>query len=62
VSDADVAAVTEHLGVAGCYAFVQAVSALEGFQRACLTLGVLDAPGIEEVAGDPRPPSGAGRS
>ena len=44
VTDEQVADVTEHLGAEGCYAFVQAVSVLETFQRACLTLG------IEEVA------------
>ena len=49
VTDAQVAEVTDHLGPAGCYAFVQAVSVLETFQRACLTLGVEDAPGIDEL-------------
>ena len=49
VTDADVAAVTGHLGAAGCYDFVQAVSALEGFQRACLTLGISDPPGVDEI-------------
>jgi alkylhydroperoxidase family enzyme len=44
VTDAQVAAVTEHLGPAGCYAFVQAVSVLETFQRACLTLGIQEVP------------------
>jgi alkylhydroperoxidase family enzyme len=50
VTDGDVAAVTEHLGAEGCYAFVQAVSVLETFQRACLTLGIEHAPGIDEIA------------
>jgi alkylhydroperoxidase family enzyme len=40
VTDEMVEAVTEHLGGAGCYAFVEAVSVLETFQRACLTLGI----------------------
>ena len=40
VTDADVAAVTEHLGGDGCYAFVEAVSVLETFQRARLTVGL----------------------
>ena len=44
VTDAQVAAVTEHLGAAGCYAFVEAVSVLETFQRACLTLGIQEVP------------------
>jgi alkylhydroperoxidase family enzyme len=44
VTDADVAAVAEHLGAVGCYRFVEAVSALEGFQRACLTLGIASRP------------------
>jgi alkylhydroperoxidase family enzyme len=44
VTDALVAQVTEHLGPEGCYAFVDAVSVLETFQRACLTLGIRTAP------------------
>jgi alkylhydroperoxidase family enzyme len=50
VTEAQVAEVTEHLGAAGCYAFVEAVSVLETFQRACLTLGINDAPGVDEFA------------
>jgi alkylhydroperoxidase family enzyme len=50
VTEAQVAEVTEHLGAAGCYAFVEAVSVLETFQRACLTLGIDDAPGVDEFA------------
>src|SRR5262249_18263905 len=46
VTDEQVADVTEHLGSEGCYAFVQAISVLETFQRACLTLGI---EGIEKV-------------
>jgi alkylhydroperoxidase family enzyme len=44
VTDAQVADVTEHLGAAGCYAFVEAVSVVETFQRACLTLGIQEVP------------------
>ena len=44
VTDEQVADVTEHLGAEGCYAFVQAVSVLETFQRACLTLGIEEVP------------------
>jgi alkylhydroperoxidase family enzyme len=47
VTDAQVADVTEHLGVAGCYTFVEAVSVLETFQRACLTLGLAGVPGVD---------------
>lgn len=54
VSDAQVADVTEHLGADGCYAFVEAVSVLETFQRACLTLGVESGPGVDEIARTPR--------
>jgi alkylhydroperoxidase family enzyme len=50
VTDAHVAAVTEHLGARGCYAFVEAVSVLETFQRACLTLGISTGAGIDEIA------------
>jgi alkylhydroperoxidase family enzyme len=49
VTDAQVAEVTEHLGAAGCYAFVEAVSVLETFQRACLTLGIRSAPNLDEI-------------
>jgi alkylhydroperoxidase family enzyme len=44
VTDAQVAEVTEHLGARGCYALVEAVSVLETFQRACLTLGIQEVP------------------
>ena len=47
VTDEQVAAVTEHLGPAGCYAFVQAISVLETFQRACLTLGIEAVPDVD---------------
>ncbi len=46
ITDDDVAAVTEHLGPSGCYAFAAAVSALEGYQRACLTLGITTMPEV----------------
>ena len=49
VTDEQVAAVTEHLGGPGCYAFVQAISVLETFQRACLTLGIRTAPSPDEI-------------
>ena len=55
VTDAQVAEVTEHLGGAGCYGFVESVSALETLQRACLVLGVGTEPGMDEIirrAGD----------
>jgi alkylhydroperoxidase family enzyme len=51
VTEAQIADVTEHLGAAGCYAFVEAVSVLETCQRACLTLGIQSAPGVDEIAG-----------
>jgi alkylhydroperoxidase family enzyme len=58
VTDAQVAEVTEHLGAKNCYAFVEAVSVLETFQRACLTLGIDDAPGVDElVSASTRPVS-----
>ncbi len=50
VTDNMVADVTEHLGPEGCYAFVQAVSALEGFQRACLTMGIATMPELHGVS------------
>jgi len=49
VTEADVEAVTEHLGGPGCYAFVSAVSVLETYQRACLTLDIRSAPSIDEI-------------
>jgi alkylhydroperoxidase family enzyme len=49
VTEADVAAVTDHLGGPGCYAFVSAVSVLETYQRACLTLGIRSAPSIDDI-------------
>jgi alkylhydroperoxidase family enzyme len=45
VTDELVADVTAHLGAARCYAFAEAVSVLETFARACLVLGIDDAPG-----------------
>ena len=49
VTDAQVAEVTQHLGGAGCYAFVEGVSVLETFQRACLVLGIRTAPDVDEI-------------
>jgi alkylhydroperoxidase family enzyme len=49
VSEEQVAAVMEHLGGPGCYAFVQAISVLETFQRACLTMGIRSSPGLDEI-------------
>jgi alkylhydroperoxidase family enzyme len=54
VTDAHVAAVSHHLGPEGCYAFVQALSALETYQRACLTLGINSTPAVDELAGSMR--------
>jgi len=49
VTDSLVVGVTDHLGAEGCYAFVQALSVLETFQRACLTLGIDSAPEVDEL-------------
>jgi alkylhydroperoxidase family enzyme len=49
VTDDHVADVVDHLGAEGCYAFVQALSALETFQRACLTLGITTMPDIDRL-------------
>jgi hypothetical protein len=49
VTDEQVARVTGYLGGSGCYAFVEAVSVLETFQRACLTLGIRTWPGADVV-------------
>jgi alkylhydroperoxidase family enzyme len=58
INDSDIADVTEHLGPAGCYTFVQAVSVLETFQRACLTLGIETAPGVDDIAAAGAAPTG----
>jgi alkylhydroperoxidase family enzyme len=50
VTDSLVAGVTEHLGPDGCYRFVQALSVLETFQRACLTLGITAVPDDDTLA------------
>jgi alkylhydroperoxidase family enzyme len=47
VTDEQVAEVTAHLGPDGCYAFVQALSVVETFQRACLTLGIELVPDVD---------------
>jgi len=49
VTDELVADVTAHLGPSGCYAFVQALSVVETFQRACLTLGIESVPDVDEL-------------
>jgi alkylhydroperoxidase family enzyme len=49
VTDAHVADVTNHLGSEGCYAFVQALSVVETFQRACLTLGIDTVPDVDQL-------------
>src|ERR1700753_1006129 len=49
VSGAEVEAGPERLGAAGCYAFVSAVSVLETFQRACLTMGIEATPTVDEL-------------
>jgi hypothetical protein len=33
----------------GCYAFVQALSVVETFQRACLTLGIESVPDVDDL-------------
>jgi alkylhydroperoxidase family enzyme len=45
-----VADVVDHLGPEGCYAFVQALSVVETFQRACLTLGIETIPEVDRMA------------
>ncbi len=47
VTDRQVDDVLEHLSPAECYAYVNALSALENLQRACLTLGVTISPESE---------------
>jgi alkylhydroperoxidase family enzyme len=49
VTDEQVADVTAHLGPRGCYAFVQALSVVETFQRACLTLGIESVPDVDDI-------------
>jgi alkylhydroperoxidase family enzyme len=51
VTEEQVAEVMEHLGGAGCYAFVEGLSAMEAFQRACLVLGISTAPGVDDMVG-----------
>jgi alkylhydroperoxidase family enzyme len=60
VTDGHVAAVTEHLGPEGCYTFVQALSVLETFQRACLTLGVETGTDVDELAATGAAPTAPG--
>jgi alkylhydroperoxidase family enzyme len=51
VTDELVAEVTAHLGAEGTYAFVQALSVVETFQRACLTLGIETMPDVASKEG-----------
>ncbi|MDA8045908.1 MAG: carboxymuconolactone decarboxylase family protein [Actinomycetota bacterium] len=49
VTDGHVGAVAAHLGDVGCYAYVEGLSAIETFQRACLTLGIRTFPGVDQM-------------
>jgi hypothetical protein len=49
VTEAHVAEVAALLGSERCYAFVQALSAIETFQRACLTLGIETIPDVDQL-------------
>ena len=49
VTDEQVADITSHLGPEDCYAFVQALSVVETFQRACLTLGIESIPDVDRI-------------
>ena len=49
VTDEQVADLTSHLGPEGCYAFVQALSVVETFQRACLVLGIESIPDVDRI-------------
>ncbi len=60
VTEEQVARITDHLGGPGCYAFVEAVSVLETFQRTCLTLGIRTWPGADALAERPRTEEAAG--
>lgn len=51
VTDELVGAVIDELGAAGCYAFVESLSVIETFQRACLTLGVASGAGVDDLNG-----------
>jgi alkylhydroperoxidase family enzyme len=55
VTDQLVADVTAHLGTEGCYAFVQALSMVETFLRACLALGIETRPDVDELVTPSRP-------
>jgi alkylhydroperoxidase family enzyme len=50
ITDEHVADVTAQLGPEACYAFVQALSVVETFQRACLTLGIETVPDVDQLA------------
>jgi alkylhydroperoxidase family enzyme len=49
VTDAQVGDLTAQLGAEGTYTFVQAVSVLETFLRACLTLGIDPVPDADRM-------------
>jgi alkylhydroperoxidase family enzyme len=49
VTDQQVADVAAALGDVACYAYVEGVSALETFQRACLALGIRTSPGVDQL-------------
>jgi len=51
VTDRHIDDVLEHLPSGECYAYVNALSALENLQRACLTLGVTTSPETEWLSG-----------
>jgi alkylhydroperoxidase family enzyme len=61
VTDELVAAVTTHLGPEGCYAFVQALSMVETFLRACLTLGIETRPDVDALVAAARSGAEDGR-
>jgi alkylhydroperoxidase family enzyme len=49
VTEEHVAEVARHLGGEGTYAFVQSLSVVETWQRACLTLGIDTVPDVDEL-------------
>jgi alkylhydroperoxidase family enzyme len=62
VTDEQVAEVTRHLDPDGTYAFVQALSVVETWQRACLTLGIETVPDVGRLAPLPSDESPEGRT
>jgi hypothetical protein len=61
VSEGQVSEISGYLGPKGCYVFVQALSALETFLRACLTLGIESAPPVDDLARTGARPSSSGQ-